>query len=109
MVTQTRLVNARALALLAIFAGLANACTRECRKDPSCGLIGPPSLEDASVPQRDSGVDAGADAMVPLEPPIAIIHAPPTAPVDENIVFDGSASFDPQGLPLTFRWRLIAV
>jgi chitodextrinase len=40
------------------------------------------------------------------EPPIARIDAPTTAPIDEPIVFDGSASEDPDGDRLTHTWRI---
>jgi parallel beta-helix repeat protein len=40
------------------------------------------------------------------EPPVAKLAGPLVARVDEEAVFDASASSDPARLPLSFRWRI---
>lgn len=98
--------------LLVIFAGFANACTRECEDTRSCMLIAPFQPGDASVPPRDASLDAEVgpegDATVPVQRPVAIIRFSRIAEVGDRSVFDGTESFDPRGFPLTFRWRLIS-
>lgn len=44
-----------------------------------------------------------------IKAPSAVAAAPAAAAIGDSIVFDGSKSSDPQGLPLTFAWALSSV
>ena len=49
----------------------------------------------------------GHEALIPFKRPVAIPGPDQSVAVNTTATYDGSASYDPQGLPLTYAWSLV--
>lgn len=54
-----------------------------------------------------SGLSPSNGLLIPNLPPVAQTNADQTVRACSIVRFDGSASFDPEGTPLSYKWRLI--
>jgi len=58
-----------------------------------------------TVTDDDGATDTAIHTIAIFEPPVAVIVAPSSGVVNENVTFDGSGSSDPDGTIVSYLWK----
>lgn len=92
-------------------------CTLDDATSPTPVFMAPEALASYTVKfslRVNDGLNWSAPAEIDFtvsaddDPPVAIASAPANATEGDTITLDGSGSFDPEGMPLSYSWRQLA-